>query len=1358
MNLIQVTIDPDKNVISVLNNGQGIPVEVHAEHGVYIPEMIFGELLTSSNYDDSKKKVTGGRNGYGAKLTNIFSTEFIVETSHKKTKRRFKQVFRDNMHKKEAPIINDAKENDYTKITFKPDLEKFKMTHLDEDIVALMTKRVYDVAGCNTGIKVSLNGTRLPVNSFKSYVQLYLPEDNKLLYEKVSDRWEVAVATTDGEYQQVSFVNSICTVRGGTHVEHVAKQVVKIVQEAITKKNKGGAEIKPSHVKNHLWVFVKSLIENPAFDSQTKETLTTKVSDFGSKCTLTEDFLKKVAKSDLVNKVLQWTKFRESITVVGKGSGKKKGKLNIAKLDDANNAGGKHAQDCTLIIVEGDSAKTQAVSGLGVVGRDNFGAFPLRGKMVNVRDAQYQTISKNAEISHLVQILGLKLGHTYEDTSSLRYGHVMIMTDQDYDGSHIKGLLINFIHFFWPSLLKLPGFLTEFITPIVRISKSKKSEYFYTMPEFKAWVEQHGTKHGWDVKYLKGLGSSTSTEFKQFFSEIDNHRVDFAWTADADGEAIDMAFSKKRADERKRWLGEFKPGTFLEQHTEEITYSDFVNKELVLFSIADCERSIPSLVDGLKPSQRKVLHAMFKRNVKKETKVIQIAGYVMEMCAYHHGETSLYSTTIGLAQDFVGSNNINLLYPGGSFGSRIQGGADASSPRYINTKLAEIARYIFRQEDEPLLDYLVDDGKKIEPKWFVPIIPMVLVNGAQGIGTGWSTHVPCHNPRDIVANIRRLLEGEPQQPMHPWYAGFKGKIAFDPEKKRYNVSGIWKRIDARTIEITELPIMVWTQDYKEHLLGMINPDPAKKQPPFLLKDMKEYHTDTSVHFIVESEEDFPADDVIEKVLKLTGYVNVTNMTMFDSEGRIRQWESATAILDEFYTLRLQFYDKRKEHLVDALREDWKRLDNKVRFILAVVNKEIIINNRKKADLLKELRDKNFDPFPTKSAKAKTKVAGNDVAIESDDEAEQGEGEQEEDTKDKKASTADKSSKDYDYLLSMPLWNLTLEKVQELVRQRDDKSEELKVLLGTSAKQLWIHDLDELSAAMDARDAQYAEDNDKQKSLKKKGGGKLKARKVTRRPAKSKKDSDDDDDFAVSKSKPKAAPSKPAPSKPAPSKPAPSKLVPAKPAAAANGVKSGDEKKTGSKKTLQSYFSPVADKEEDEENLTLAQRLAKKGKQSPFKNSKKAGSDAEDSDAPVSRKRKSPAKKSKKTDDDSEEEKVTKKKPAKKAKIDSDDDEEPVKKKAPAKKAKIDSDDDEEPVKKKAPAKKKATVIVEDDESDAPKPKKKLLAKKDKHSSDEDDSDAPVIVGSRPSRSARPKVDYSKMLKDDSESDVSLFSD
>lgn len=548
--------------------------------------------------------------------------------------------------------------------------------------------------------------------------------------------------------------------------------------------------------------------------------------------------------------------------------------------------------------------------------------------------------------------------------------------------------------------------------------------------------------------------------------------------------------------------------------------------------------------------------------------MVQLAGHVMELCAYHHGEQSLHSTTIGMAQNFVGSNNINVLYPGGSFGSRIQvthntqsicllltftqGGDDAAAARYIRTRLSDITRAIFRVEDEPLLDYLVDEGKRIEPKWYIPIIPMVLVNGCSGIGMGWSTTIPSYNPREIVANIRRLLAGEAQVPMHPWYAGFVGTITPETDKKRYKVDGKWKRIDNRTIEITELPVGVWTQDYKNFLLEQMNPD-KKKKDCILLKDIKEYHTEQTVHFEVESAEvDFPSEDAeLEKMLKLSGKISISNMTLFDSEGRIRQWENVASILDEFYTLRLQYYDKRKDYMVDTLREEWKRLDNKVRFILAVVNKEIIISNRKKSDLLQELRDKSFDPFPPKPTKAK-KTSGDEEVVEDE------EGESSDDESDKKSKSKDKNNKDYDYLLSMSLWSLTLEKVQELVRQRDDKSAELKVLLATAAKQLWLKDLDELVEALDTRDAEILADQEATKGIKKKAG-KLKPK---GRAKKAKLEEGSDEDFAGAKPKPKA-----------PKKVTPAMMLADKPAAKPKKEETTPKADTKKKpKDISSYFA------------------------------------------------------------------------------------------------------------------------------------------------------------------------------------------
>jgi DNA topoisomerase-2 len=516
MDMIKVNFDFENNTISVYNNGRGIPIEIHAEENMYVPEMIFGHLLTSSNYDDEEKKVTGGRNGYGAKLCNIFSTEFIVETADAISGKAFKQTFSKNMSERTKPkITTNSKKDNFTKITFKPDLSRFKLESITPDFAALLTKRVYDLAGCVRGVKVFLNNTRLKVKDFKDYVNLYLDHANAetgvkppVVYEKVNDRWEVAFTPSDGQFNQVSFVNSICTIKGGTHVTTVADQIVTSLIEAVKKKDKKGIPLKPFQCKAHLWVFVNSQIVNPTFDSQTKETLTLRASQFGSKCPLSEDFVKKALKSGVVDSVLSYARFKQDQQLKKTdGSGKRTRISGLTKLDDANNAGTKKSGDCTLILTEGDSAKSLAVSGLSVVGRDNFGVFPLRGKLLNVREATHSQIQNNAEITAIKQILGLQHGKVYEDTSGLRYGHLMIMTDQDHDGSHIKGLIINMIDHFWPSLLKIPGFLLEFITPIVRVTKGKgrnaEEKTFFTIPEYESWREVNENGKGWNIKYYK---------------------------------------------------------------------------------------------------------------------------------------------------------------------------------------------------------------------------------------------------------------------------------------------------------------------------------------------------------------------------------------------------------------------------------------------------------------------------------------------------------------------------------------------------------------------------------------------------------------------------------------------------------------------------------------------------------------------------------------------------------------------------------------------------------------------------------------------------------------------------------------
>lgn len=1073
MSMIKVDIEPENNRISIWNNGSGIPIEIHRKEGIYVPELIFGNLLTSSNYDDAEKKVVGGRNGYGAKLANIFSTEFIVETASTASGKKFKQVFSQNMSKKGAPkIVSGNKKDDWTRITFTPDLEKFDMICLDSDVISLLKKRVYDIAGVNPSLKVYLNGEKIPIKSFKDYVNLYSQDahESEIYYERLNERWEVAVGPSDGQLSQVSFVNSIWTIKGGTHVAHVADQIVTKVTDHLAKKNKG-VKIKPFQIKSQLALYVNCLVENPSFDSQTKETLTTKPGQFGSKWTCTDDFAKKITKSTIAENILEYVRFKQS-KELAKTDGEKRGRLvGITKFEDANKAGGREAMKCTLILTEGESAKALAVSGFSVVGRDYYGVFALRGKLLNVRDASHKQIMDNEEIKRLKKVLGLQHGKKYsaENVKSLRYGHVVIMADQDYDGSHIKGLVINLFDHFWPGLLKVSDFMQEFVTPIVRCIKGPHEKVFFTLTEYKTWAETVRDQiSSWHPKYYKGLGTSTSEDAKHYFSNLDRHLLAFEPQNEEDTSMIDLAFSKQRVNDRKQWIASFVPGTFFDHAQDDLTYSNFVNKELVLFSIADNARSIPSVVDGLKPSQRKVLYSCFRRKLTNtEIKVLQLAGYVSEHAAYHHGDLSLHSTIIGLAQDFVGSNNLNLLFPAGQFGTRLQGGKDAASSRYIFTKLAPIARALFPAVDDPLLKYLEDDGNSVEPEWYCPVIPIVLVNGSEGIGTGWSSSVPCYNPRDLIQNIRLLLNEEQPVPMTPWYRGFKGTVVPVGNSKSFDMHGIiTKTSDESTYVIKELPIRTWTTPYKEFLEANIvgNTDPGKKP---LIKDILDNSTENEVRFTVtvtpEGQKEL-AQTGFHKKLKLSGTVTTSNMVLFDSEGRIRKYEDATEILTEFFDVRLRMYVRRREHLLDELALDLLRLDNRQRFILMVVDGKLRIAKRAKADLMSELRAKQFDEiFPKKKGNAAKKgsrsTSPEDDAAGEDDNSKDDPGE---------------NNSGYDYLLSMPLWSLTRERVARLRKQRDEKQCELDEMRKITPQALWETDLATLEKALLEADEVAAE--------------------------------------------------------------------------------------------------------------------------------------------------------------------------------------------------------------------------------------------------------------------------------------------
>jgi DNA topoisomerase-2 len=1044
---IKVTIDKKSGVISVYNDGNGIDVALHETLQVYIPELITGTLLTSTNYNHQEEKIIGGKGGYGLKLTNIFSKEFTVETVDHYRQRSFTQNYRNNMLEKDKPSIRSTPKLPYTKITFLPDYARFGLTGMTDDIYQLFKRRTIDAAACtNKNVTVSFNDEKLPVKDFEKYAELFIDKtEDPLIYEMCNDRWEIAVSTSkNGTYEQISFVNGINTIRGGTHVAYITNAIVKKLGDMIEAKKK--KTIKAQILKDNLFVFLKSTIVNPSFDSQSKETLTTPVAKFGSKCDISDKFIDKLYKTNIVEKALSLTEFQNQKKLT-KTDGKKTSKLIIPKLDDANLAGTKDSESCTLILTEGDSAKTMAISGLSVIGRDRYGVFPLRGKVMNVKDASVQKISDNAEITSLKKILGLEQNKKYNDVTSLRYGSIMILTDQDHDGSHIKGLLFNVFQSLWPSLYKIDGFLTSMLTPIIKATKGNEVISFYNMSDYEKWADTQGRQGNWKIKYYKGLGTSKDDEAKEYFKNM--KKIKYIYT-DTSDEYIDLAFNKKRADDRKEWLMQYRKDDVLDYNKSNVNYEEFVSKDLIHFSNRDLERSINHICDGLKESTRKILFACLKRKLfSNEIKVAQLAGYVSEITAYHHGEQSLQQAIIGLAQIFVGTNNINLLVPNGQFGSRVLGGGDASSPRYIFTLLSELTRLIYKEEDNAVLNYLEEDGQDIEPEYYMPIIPMILVNGGVGIGTGFSTNIPQYNPEDVIKSCIQICEAlsspvarkDNIDNMHqtiddlliddytPWYLGFTGSIE-KGAKGTYVSKGNYQWLDDNTLEITELPIGTWTEDYKEFLEGMITSNSN------FLKSFENHYTSKNVRFILHFNGDIKTklQDKFETEFKLVSSKNmsINNMHLYSSTGAIKKYENTSHILKEWSKLRITKYLERKNHQIKMLEEDHKTLSTKIRFIIDVIEGRIMIMNRKMTDIAQTLIELKYPKIHT---------TNND------------------DDDDNSANIAG-----FNYLLKMPISQLTYDRKIILEKEVADLTNKLNDLRNTAIEDIWKKELQELLQA------------------------------------------------------------------------------------------------------------------------------------------------------------------------------------------------------------------------------------------------------------------------------------------------------
>ena len=1094
----------DDGTITMWNDGNGIDVVKHPdEPDIWIPEIIFGHLRSSTNYDKSEKQIVGGKNGFGFKLALIWSSFGSVETVDHTRKLKYYQEFKDNLTTICLPQITKttAKDKPYTKITFKPDYARLGIQGLSADTIALFKKRVYDIAAITSSHKtltVKFNGELCPLNNFQQYIDLYIgnKDTTPRVYEENGERWEYAVALSTHnekhEFTQVSFVNGIHTSKGGKHVEYILGQIVKKMVDYIQKKKK--IAVKAASIKEQLMLFLRCDIENPAFDSQTKDTLNTPFKNFGSECEVSDKFIEKLAKMGVMDAACQITGIKEQKTFAKSDGEKTKNIAGIPKLVDANWAGTAKSQECILILCEGDSAKTGILSGLTAEDCNKIGVFPLKGKLLNVRDKKDADIDKNAEITAIKKILGLKINREYttiEDVHThLRYSRIVIMCDQDVDGSHIKGLVINLFHSEWPSLSRIPGFIGFMNTPILKARRGGEELIFYNQGEYEEWQknnenglpEQGSPEKGsqWTIKYFKGLGTSSKAEFKEYFRN--RKFIEYIYTGAPSDNKIDMAFNKVKTEDRKEWLGGYDRNLYLDTNKMQIPYEDFIQKELIHFSKYDNDRSIPNIMDGLKTSLRKILYAAFKKNLVKEIKVAQFSGYVSEKAAYHHGEASLNGAIIGMAQNFVGSNNINLLMPNGQFGSRLMNGKDHASERYIFTQLTNITRILFPKFDDDVLKYLDDDGTLVEPIYYVPILPMVLVNGSEGIGTGFSTKILCYNPLQISQYIKSKLipisstsasiqtENNENIEFIPYYEGFRGTISKITDVK-FLIKGVYTKTGEDMVRVTELPIGLSIEDFVIHLKELEHPTipekkedktakitkttttkekgakekgakaKAKKTPISFIKEYISKSPDGIDFTIVlqpgmlaelESHIDENKCNGLEKLLKLYTTESATNMHLFGSNEKLKKYNSVQEIIDEYFEVRLSYYQKRKAYQIKELEYDLMIMSNKARFIEECLVGTIDLRKKKREVIIQILIDKKYNQIH---------INMNEPEPEPDIEQET--------TK----------SKGYNYLIQMPMDSVSAEKVEKILKEKAQKEYELNIIKETSIQTMWYNELE-----------------------------------------------------------------------------------------------------------------------------------------------------------------------------------------------------------------------------------------------------------------------------------------------------------
>lgn len=985
----------DKIGISVRNNGASIPIEKYKANPrqddetdvqyqrrmeeeskhmkKYIPEVLFTVPRSSSNYDDetARTRTTGGLNGLGAKLTSIFSSYFEIDIVN--AGKHYNQIIRNNCEDIEEPVIESAlrdasltkdavsEEADYVEITFVPDWALIDPTlefkTITPTLRQLAAKRLFDYS--HLDVDLYLNSKHLPNLEFIDFARRHLCINDEFeLYEvscsgKFKD-WRVVFGFTTKKALTVSYVNNVVTYEHGQHVTLIMKQITGYIQSLSKKK------LSSKSISSRIAIIVYAIIPGVKFASQAKTAISNAKIETP---TINKALLERFAiEQDLVEyfehgklKSSNTKATRQRITDIEKLRDAEEARLTIDKRSIKG-------MPCTLFICEGDSAQTLCDRGIKHLGEQFYGSYALRGKPLNTMKAKKERYLANKELTELKNAIGLVEGKEYTDLKSLRYQRIVCCKDADYDGSSIMGLVILFFYQYFKSLIVRDDFFYEMITGVVLVYKkdynprtSKFVKIYYNLNLFKKDVDAGVYDNSYYFKYVKGLGGNTDLDIDYYFAHLDEHLIHIDCSKGPTLPSLQLAYSKESGytDKRKEWIAAVNDESYLPRDNGTIDFSDFSDIDLALAARDACGRSLPSIADGLKTSNRKVIYTfrhMSEKQAYTSTKVFQITGRVADFAAYHHGDASLNAAITKMAQDFIGSNNLPLLEKDGQFGSRNKLGEDASAPRYIAAYLSPLVKLLFPKVDDVLLPRVLEDGELVEPQYYVPIIPMILVNGSIGIGTGWSSSIPMFNPRDMIAAVRSNIESQPH--FHslrykPWCKDFKGEvIEYD---NQWVYKGVVNQLDDYRVSVTEIPVYMSIDELRKRMNQLLKDDvisdyinlKGRVMAEKRAKKAKESNEDIdSFEFVLTFNSKIKASVVRDEILKLTTSVSKRNLVAFDLEGHPIRYENVTRMFVAWFKIRRALYKKRQEYIIEQKKNELLMLENKLRFSINVDSYEL----------------------------------------------------------------------------------------------------------------------------------------------------------------------------------------------------------------------------------------------------------------------------------------------------------------------------------------------------------------------------------------------------------------------------------